>query len=98
MDLDDFVTVPPSGILFMKLDKGDFIKDVVIAHSSVNLIVYSDRKAVIMGVNDAPYLKRNTKGSKAMSNVDYIDGLCIIPPNKKKINRPYYWAVLIKQP
>lgn len=85
MDLDDFVTVPPSGILFMKLDKGDFIKDVVIAHSSVNLIVYSDRKAVIMGVNDAPYLKRNTKGSKAMSNVDYIDGLCIIPPNKENI-------------
>lgn len=78
MDLDDFVTVPPSGILYAKLDKGDFIKDIVIAHSSFNLIVYSDRKAVIMPVNDVPYLKRNTKGSRSMSNVDYVDGVCVI--------------------
>lgn len=78
MDLDDFITVPPSGILYAKLDKGDFIKDIVIAHSSFNLIVYSDRKAVIIPVNDVPYLKRNTKGSRSMSNVDYVDGLCVI--------------------
>lgn len=78
MDLDDFVTVPPSGILYAKLDKGDFIKDIVIAHSSFNLIVYSDRKAVIIPVNDVPYLKRNTKGSRSMANVDYVDGLCVI--------------------
>lgn len=78
MDLDDFIAIPPSGILYAKLDKGDFIKDIVIAHSSFNLIVYSDRKAVIMPVNDVPYLKRNTKGSRSMSNVDYVDGVCVI--------------------
>lgn len=78
MDLDDFVTVPPSGILYAKLDKGDFIKDIVIAHSSFNLIVYSDRKAVIIPVNDVPYLKRNTKGSRSMANVEHVDGLCVI--------------------
>lgn len=78
MDLEDFTAVPPSGILYLKLDQGDFVKDVVIAHSAFNLVVYSDRKAVIMGVNEAPYLKRNTKGSRSMSNVDHVDGLCII--------------------
>lgn len=78
MDLDDFVTVPPSGILYAKLDKGDFIKDIVIAHSSFNLVVYADRKAVIMNVNDVPYLKRNTKGSRAMANADHVDGVCVI--------------------
>lgn len=78
MDLDDFTTVPPSGILYVKLDKGDFIKDIVIAHSNFGLVVYSDRKAVIMPVNEAPYLKRNTKGSKSMSNVDHVDGVCVI--------------------
>lgn len=77
MDLDDFTNVPPSGILFAKVDKGDFIKSIIIAHSKFSLIVYSDRKAVIIGVNDVPYLKRNTKGSKAMS-ADYVDGICII--------------------
>ena len=81
MDLEDFITVPPSGILYAKLDKGDFIKDIVIAHSTNMIIVYSDRKAVTMNVNDIPYLKRNTKGSKAMSNVDYVDGMCVIHGN-----------------
>ena len=80
MDLDDFVTVPPSGIVYAKVDAGDGIKSVVIAHSSMNIIVYSDRKAVTIPVNDVPYLKRNTKGSRAMSNVDHVDGICIIQP------------------
>lgn len=80
MDLDDFVTVPPSGIIYAKIDKGDTIKDIVIAHSSFNLIVYSDMKAVSIPVNDVSYLKRNTKGSRAMSNVDYVDGICVIHP------------------
>ena len=78
MDLDDFITVPPSGILYAKIDAGDCVKDIVIAHSALSLIVYADRKAVIIPVNDVPYLKRNTKGSKSMSNVDYVDGLCVI--------------------
>jgi len=56
--LDDFITVPPSGILYAKLDQGDFIKDIIIAHSNFNLIVYSDRKAVSVNVNDIPYLLR----------------------------------------
>ena len=77
MDLDDFINVPPSGILFAKVDNGDFIKSIIIAHSKFSIVVYSDRKAVIIGINDVPYLKRNTKGSKAMS-ADHVDGLCII--------------------
>lgn len=81
MDLDDFLTVPPSGILYAKVDKGDYIKDIVVAHSNFSLVVYSDRKAVTMGVNDVSYLKRNTKGSKALSGVDYVDGVCIIHNN-----------------
>ena len=78
MDLDDFLTVPPSGILYAKLDKSDFIKDIVIAHSQFSLVVYADRKATIMKVNDVPYLKRNTKGSKAISGAEYVDGVCVI--------------------
>lgn len=81
MDLDDFLAVPPSGILYAKIDKGDFIKDIVIAHSKFNLVVYADRKAVIMNVNETPYLKRNTKGSRAMSGVESVDGLCVIHNN-----------------
>ena len=85
MDLDDFITVPPSGILYAKIDQGDYIKDVIIAHSNFNLIVYSDRKAVCVNVNDIPYLKRNTKGSRAIYNADTVDGLCVIDQTKSDI-------------
>lgn len=81
MDLDDFLTVPPSGILYAKLDRGDFIKEIVVSHSNFLLAVYADRKVSIMNVNDVPYLKRNTKGSKAMTNVDHVDGMCVIHNN-----------------
>ena len=57
------------------------MKDIVVAHSNFSLVVYADRKAVIMGVNDTPYLKRNTKGSRAMSNVDHVDGICVLHNN-----------------
>lgn len=85
MDLDDFCTVPPSGILYSKLEQGDFIKDIIIAHSNFNIIVYSDRKAVSVNVNDIPYLKRNTKGSKSIYNADVVDGLCVIDQSKSDI-------------
>lgn len=85
MDLDDFCTVPPSGILYSKLEQGDFIKDIIIAHSNFNIIVYSDRKAVSVNVNEIPYLKRNTKGSKSIYNADVVDGLCVIDQSKSDI-------------
>lgn len=85
MDLDDFCTVPPSGILYSKLEQGDFVKDIIIAHSNFNIIVYSDRKAVSVNVNEIPYLKRNTKGSKSIYNAEVVDGLCVIDQSKSDI-------------
>ena len=85
MDLDDFTTVPPSGILYAKLEPNDYVKDIIIAHSNFNLIVYSDKKAVSVNVNDIPYLKRNTKGSRAIYNAETVDGLCVIDQTKSDI-------------
>lgn len=81
MDLDDFLTVPPSGIIYAKIDKEDSIKDIVIAHSNFSIVVYANRKATIIAVNNIPYLKRNTKGSKAISGVEAVDGICVIHKN-----------------
>lgn len=85
MDLDDFINVPPSGLLYAKLDQPDFIKDIIIAHSNFNIIVYSDKKAVSVNVNDIPYLKRNTKGSRSIYNAETVDGLCVIDQTKSDI-------------
>lgn len=85
MDLDDFINSPGSGILYAKVEPGDYVKDVIITHAAFNLIVYSDKKAISVNVTDIPYLKRNTKGSRAMYNADLIDGLCVLDPNKSDI-------------
>ena len=78
MDLADFITVPPSGIIYSKLDQGDKIKDLMIMPEEFDLLIYSGNKVLRLSGMDAPYVKRSTKGNKAM-NTDYpIEGLSII--------------------
>lgn len=78
MDLEDFIVVPPSGLVYAKVDPDDTMTDIIIAHSSFDIIVYSDKKAARMNVLDIPYLKRNTKGSRAMLSNQPIDGMTVI--------------------
>lgn len=77
LDLKDFLAVPPSGILFMKLDEGDTIKSISIVGDKADVLVYSRNKVLRMPISDIPHQRRNTKGVKAM-NAQYIDGMSII--------------------
>ena len=77
LDLKDFLAVPPSGILFMKLDEGDTIKSISIVGDKADVLVYSRNKVLRMPISDIPHQRRNTKGVKAM-NAPYIDGMSII--------------------
>lgn len=77
LDIEDFLSVPPSGILYTKLDSGDIVKDISIIADGSDVVVYSKNKALRMNLSDIPHSKRNTKGNKAMSE-DYVDGLAII--------------------
>ena len=79
MDLEDFITAPPSGITFMKLDRGDGIKSVIIARDTDDVVVYSNTKALRISLEDIPYLKRNTKGLRSMDTPDEIDGIELVP-------------------
>lgn len=81
LDLEDITTVPPSGILLMKLDEGDVVKEIKVIHNAFDIIVYSKSKALRMSLNDVPHQKRNTKGMKSMNNHDMIDGMSIITPD-----------------
>jgi DNA gyrase subunit A len=80
MDIDDVLTAPPSGTIYAKLDAGDKITSVILSHSSFDIIIYSDNKAVRVNVNNIPHLKRNTKGNRLMqlSNNCIVEGLCVI--------------------
>lgn len=84
VDIADFLNVPPSGLIYHKLDTGDLVKTITIAGDALDLIVYTKNKALRMSMNEIPYQKRSTKGLKAM-NTDYIDGMSIISPDSTDI-------------
>lgn len=81
LDLDDFINVPPSGILYTKLNNGDLVKDVSIVSNNLDVIIYSDRKALRINMEDIPHYNRNTIGVAAMNTSTPIDGLSIIYPD-----------------
>ena len=84
MDINDFLTVAPSGLIYQKLEPGDLVKTVTIAGDALDVITFTKHKALRMSMKDIPYQKRSTKGLKAM-NTDIIDGLSIINPNSTDI-------------
>lgn len=80
LDLEDFLSVPPSGIIFMKLNEEDIIQDVAIILEGLDVIVYSKNKALRMNMSEVPHQKRNSKGMRAITE-DLVDGLAIVKPN-----------------
>lgn len=78
MDLGDFLTVPISGIMFIKLDPGDVVQDIMIIGEKYDIIIYSDKDALRLNMVDVPHFKRNTKGSRSIITNDKIDGISII--------------------
>lgn len=78
LDIEDFLAITPSGMLYTKLDSGDFVKDIMIVNEKADIIIYSSNKALRINLSEVPHLKRNTKGNKAMSTNSGIEGLSVI--------------------
>lgn len=96
MDLDDFLNVPPSGILFTKINSGDRVIDVKIVSKDSDIIVWSDRKALRMRAEAVPHFRRNALGVGAMSGKEHIDGFTevrkditdvLVVTNSGRVNR-----------
>lgn len=87
MDIEDFLTVPTSGFMYTKLAEGDSVKDISIVPEALDLIVFSDRKALRLGMDSIPKYKRSSLGVLAMNINDgnTIDGISIIYPESTDI-------------
>ena len=84
LDIDDVISAPPSGMIYIKMDDNDYVKDVSIIGEDVDIIVYSKNKALRMNMSDVPHQKKNTKGQRAMTETS-VDGLSVIKPNTTDI-------------
>lgn len=78
MDLDDFVKVAPSGLIYTRLNDNDMVKSVQIVPHNADIIVYSGKKALRMEMNEIPHYKRSTYGVSAMKSDEPIDGFTVL--------------------
>jgi DNA gyrase subunit A len=80
MDTKDFLTSAFSGTIFIKLEDGDIVKDVIFMPEKYDLLIYSKNKVLRMHGTEAPYLRRMTRGNRAMDTNYPIDGFsCLYP-------------------
>ena len=85
MDLEDFINCPPSGIFYAKLTQGDSVKSVDLIADPLDIIIYSQHKALRFPMKDIPLYKRITQGVSAMNTKDKIEGLSIVFPDATSV-------------
>lgn len=80
LDMEDFLNVSPSGLLYSKLVDPDEVSGIAIVPAELDIVVYSQQKALRTSLKNIPLLKRNSIGNKAMNTNNEIEGLSVIYP------------------
>ena len=86
LDMEDFLNVSVSGLIYTKLkDNADEVTGITITPAELDVVVYSEQKALRMSMKNVPLFKRNAAGNKAMNTNSYIEGLSVIYPHTQYI-------------
>lgn len=85
LDIEDFLNVNPSGLIYSKIKDDDEVVGVVLAPHNLDIVVCSGHKALRCAMKDIPLLKRNACGPKAMNTEEPINGLSVIYPDASDI-------------
>lgn len=84
LDIQDFLNVPPSGILYSKINPDDDVVCTQIINDGIDLVLYSDSKALRIPSKDVVLLKRNTVGTLGMGGQHGpMEGMSIIYTDDK---------------
>lgn len=84
LDIQDFLNVPPSGIIYSKINQDDDIVDTELVSDNMDLVLYSDTKALRIASTDVSLLKRNTIGTLGMGGQHGpMEGIGVIYMDKK---------------
>ena len=81
MDLEDFAVIPSSGLIYAKVEEGDFIQNVKLVYQGMSALVFSERKAMIVPLDSVPVMKRNARGNRTFRS-SLIDGITLLPPRE----------------
>lgn len=80
LDMEDFLNVNLSGLQYTKLKEDDMVTGIAIVPADLDIVIYSNQKALRTSMNEIPLFKRNASGSKAMDTNDEIEGISILYP------------------
>ena len=67
LDMEDFINVSVSGLMYSKIRDDDEITGITIAPADLDVVVFSKQKALRTSMKNIPLFKRNATGSKAMA-------------------------------
>lgn len=85
LDIEDFLAVSPSGLIYSKIRPEDEVVGVVLAPHNLDLVVCSDKKALRYPVEDVGIVKRNAVGVKNMDTDEPIESLTVVYPETEWI-------------
>jgi DNA gyrase subunit A len=80
IDIEDVVNCPASGIIYARVDPGDYMQAVIFGPSKMDLLFYTSNKIIRLNPKEVPYLRRSTKGSRVSTPTTTIDGMNFILP------------------
>lgn len=85
LDIEDFLNVNPSGLLYSKIRDNDEVVGITLVPYNLDIVICSGRNALRTTLKEIPLVKRNSIGSKAMDTTDPINGLSAIYPDASDI-------------
>lgn len=95
LDIQDFLNVPPSGIIYSKINANDDIVDTQLVSDNLDIILYSNDKALRIPSTDVVLLKRNTLGTLGMGgHHGDMEGMGII---YKDCKNPTKYVVVVTE-
>ena len=79
LDIEDFLNVPLSGLIYSKPDSSNEIVSIRFVTNNSDIVIYSKNKALRISAADVPIYKRNAAGVIAMGgNNNDIEGMDIL--------------------
>lgn len=85
LDLEDFLNVGPSGLMYSKIKPEDEVVGVTIVPHNLDIAISSGQKVLRCKFKDVPLYKRNASGVRAMNTNEPINGLSVFYPDSTEI-------------
>lgn len=85
LDIEDFLNVSPSGLIYSKIRPEDEVVGVSLVPHALDIAICSGHKVLRCKLKDVPLYKRNATGARAMNTDDPINGMSVIYPDASDI-------------